>query len=50
MTRFIRFVYASLNFLPIKRLWKSPKNYPMESPSHCLSLIISYISGLFSQL
>ena len=40
MSRFIRFLCASLNFVSINRLWKSLRNCPVKSPSDCLRLII----------
>ena len=40
MSRFIRFLCASLNFVSINRLWKSLRNCPVKSPSDCLRLIV----------
>ena len=40
MSRFIRFLCASLNFVPINGLWKSLRNCPMKSPSDCLWLMV----------
>ena len=40
MSRFIRFLCASLNFVSINRLWKSLRNCPMKSSSDCLKLIV----------
>lgn len=40
VSRFIRLLWASLNFVPVNRLWESPRNYPMKSLSNCLSQII----------
>ena len=40
MSRFIRFLCASLNFVSISRLWKSLRNCPVKSPSDCLRLIV----------
>ena len=44
MNRF-RLLCAILNFVPINRLWKSPRNCLMKSPSNCLSLIYTKLVG-----
>ena len=50
MNRLIRFLFECLNFVSVHRLWKSPRNCLMKLPSDCLSLLITEISGLVSQL
>ena len=50
MNRLIRFLSEFLNFVSVNRLWKSPRDCLMKLPSDCLSLLITEISGLVSQL